>query len=113
MAHMRQEPSKHEFISKKDDGKPFFDIIAGTSIGAINAAILVGHAIENNNNWEGSDERLIGFWKDIASWDILGSPVFREFNKWWANWRSSLRSIPFAKIAPPEAARRYPANFVV
>ena len=33
---MRRMPSKHEFLSKNDDGKPFFDIIADTSIGITN-----------------------------------------------------------------------------
>jgi len=71
----------YEFISKKDDGKPFFDIVAGTSIGAINAAILVSHVIENNNNWKGSVEQLIGFWEYIASWDVSELPVFKAFER--------------------------------
>jgi len=36
------------------------DIVAGTSIGAINSAILVSYVIENNT-WEGSSERLTEF----------------------------------------------------
>src|SRR5215467_14421310 len=51
----------YEFISKEDKDNPLFDIVAGTSIGAINAAILVSHVIENNNNWKGSVEQLLGF----------------------------------------------------
>ena len=58
----------YEFISEKDKENPLFDIVAGTSIGAINGAILVSHVIDNNS-WEGSVERLLGFWKYIASWD--------------------------------------------
>lgn len=30
-----------------------FDVVAGTSIGAINAAILVSFVKENNGSWEG------------------------------------------------------------
>src|SRR5688500_8469666 len=42
----------YEKITKEDkengnDGRPLFDIIAGTSIGAINAAVIVSHVIEN------------------------------------------------------------------
>ncbi len=44
-----------ERIYKKDNednsnSRPFFDIIAGTSIGAINAAILVSSFKENNKS---------------------------------------------------------------
>jgi hypothetical protein len=40
--------------------EPIFHIIAGTSIGAINAAILVSNAKENRT-WEGSGEGLSSF----------------------------------------------------
>ena len=46
-------------------GKPIFDIVAGTSIGAINAAILVSYVVENKT-YEGSAERLIDFWKYLS-----------------------------------------------
>src|SRR5919109_316555 len=67
---------------RKDD-KNIFDIIAGTSIGAINASIILGHILERkedfkgkehdngeSNNmiyWEGSPEKLIDFWRYISS----------------------------------------------
>ena len=52
----------YECLSKwdKDHGKEkrsTFDIIAGTSIGAINSAVLVSYVIENQT-YEGSAERL-------------------------------------------------------
>ena len=45
----------YESLSKADTEKgkkrePIFDIIAGTSIGAINAAILVSYVVENQNS---------------------------------------------------------------
>jgi predicted acylesterase/phospholipase RssA len=40
-----------------DNNEPLFDIIAGTSIGAINGAILVSYFLENRT-WKGSAERL-------------------------------------------------------
>ena len=42
-----------------------FDIIAGTSIGAINSTVLVGHYMKNNNSWEGSAEKLLEFWEGL------------------------------------------------
>jgi predicted acylesterase/phospholipase RssA len=68
----------YEWLSKKDkdEGKETsitFDIIAGTSIGAMNAAVLTSYVIENGT-YEGSAERLIDFWKYLSkeSIPILG-----------------------------------------
>ena len=46
----------YEMVTKSDNergfkGKPFLDIVAGTSIGAINSAVLVSYVVENNT-WE-------------------------------------------------------------
>ena len=46
--------------------KNLFDIVAGTSIGAINAAILVSY-VKENKTWKGSVEKLEGFWKKQLS----------------------------------------------
>ena len=45
--------------------RPVLDIVAGTSIGAINAAIIVSYVVENNT-WEGSSERLNEFWEYLS-----------------------------------------------
>lgn len=55
----------YEFLSKRDTdegnkGRPTFNIIAGTSIGAINAAVLVSYVVENQT-YEGSADRLVDF----------------------------------------------------
>jgi NTE family protein len=55
----------YEFLSDKDKtegvkGIPIFDIIAGTSIGAMNSAVLTSYVAENGT-YEGSAERLIDF----------------------------------------------------
>ena len=60
----------YERITKKDiekgeKDKPFLNIVAGTSIGAINAAIIVSYVVENNT-WEGSSERLNEFWEYLS-----------------------------------------------
>jgi NTE family protein len=49
---------------EETDGR-LFDIIAGTSIGAINSTVLVGHYLKNNNSWEGSAEKLLEFWEGL------------------------------------------------
>ena len=52
--------------------RPLFDIVAGTSIGAMNAAVVVSSVIKKNNegksledpeNWKYSAEKVIEFWK--------------------------------------------------
>ncbi len=93
----------YEKITKEDkengnDGRPLFDIIAGTSIGAINAAVIVSHVIENKT-WRGSSEKLIGFW------EYLSCPT-PDIMKVSANWKKEYdKNTPNAASA--EAARRY------
>jgi predicted acylesterase/phospholipase RssA len=60
----------YERITKKDREKgnrdrPVLDIVAGTSKGAINAAIIVSYVVENNT-WEGSSDILNEFWEYLS-----------------------------------------------
>ncbi|MFY9798746.1 MAG: patatin-like phospholipase family protein, partial [Candidatus Nitrosopolaris sp.] len=95
----------YEKITKTDRekgevGKPFLNIIAGTSIGAINAAIIVSYVVENNT-WDGSAERLNEFWEYLSkesSFDQMPG-----FTAWWDYLHNSVHS----GIASGEAARRY------
>lgn len=94
----------YEWLSKKDksEGKETsitFDIIAGTSIGAMNAAVLTSYVIENGT-YEGSAERLIDFWKYLSKESIA------DTNPWLKPWWDYLHSVDKA-IATGEAARRY------
>ena len=94
----------YELLSKKDEkegkGKnTIFDIIAGTSIGAINAAILVSYVVENGT-YEGSAERLIDFWNYLSKESIVETNPF--FKPWWDYWHLINKS-----VASGEAARRY------
>jgi NTE family protein len=43
-----------------------FDIVAGTSIGAMNAAVLVSQFLQTHN-WEKAAEKLRKFWTDQLS----------------------------------------------
>jgi NTE family protein len=94
----------YEWISKQDkrDGKETsttFDIIAGTSIGAMNAAVLTSYVIENGT-YEGSAERLVDFWKYLSKESISDTNPW--FKPWWDYFHSFDRA-----IATGEAARRY------
>jgi predicted acylesterase/phospholipase RssA len=48
--------------------RPLFDIVAGTSIGAINAAILISNFKEDDNrSWNSASQKLQDFWNYISS----------------------------------------------
>jgi NTE family protein len=78
----------------KDKKRPLFDIIAGTSIGAMNAAILASNVIEHGSNsqdsksWTNAVERVRQFW-DLQEYefptlaDIAAMNPFYQF--WWDN----------------------------
>jgi NTE family protein len=87
--------------------RPLFDIVAGTSAGAINGSILVSYVtkrMRENPNWsmkqfwEGSAQHLENFWSMISP-----TPYVSEwFNLWWNYWFGWLPN-----SASQEAARRY------
>jgi NTE family protein len=93
--------------------KNIFDIVAGTSIGAINAAIIVSHVIENSGRWEGCSQKLLDFWEHVSS-----SPDLISYWPFWPNWPFFWDEKLWMKIwdqrgkwdhdiATGEAARRY------
>ncbi|HEX2405865.1 MAG TPA: patatin-like phospholipase family protein, partial [Nitrososphaeraceae archaeon] len=94
----------YEKITKEDkengneEERPLFDIIAGTSIGAINAAVLVSYVIENKT-WRGSPEKLIEFW------EYLSCPT-PDITKISADWKK-VHDKNNPNAASAEAARRY------
>jgi NTE family protein len=92
------------WLAKKDkeEGKEkssTFNIIAGTSIGAMNAAVLTSYFVENNT-YEGSAERLIEFWRYLSEQSLA------DTNPWFKVWWDGLHSMNRA-FATGEAARRY------
>lgn len=95
----------YEIVTKKDKergfiGKPFLDIVAGTSIGAINSAVIVSYVMENNT-WEGSSERLVEFWEYLSKESLLD--CIPGFTNWWDYLHNNIDH----GIATGEAARRY------
>lgn len=91
---------KYRDAEQKNADRPIFDIVAGTSIGAINAAILVSHVVENKT-WKGSAERLAEFWNYIST-ESLSNKFSDYMIEWWDYWRQF-----FKDAATGEAARRY------
>ena len=85
--------------AKERENDPLFHIVSGTSIGAINAAILVSY-VKENKTWEGSDKRLIEFWEYLSVQSSIEKNPY--FNDYWDFWHSMDR-----RIASGESARRY------
>ena len=106
---------------------PLFDIVAGTSIGAMNAAVLVSNVVKKDKTWSKAVGELETFWKEgialkegiTSSDDIVPVGIFRIF-PWWKPWtKDSPLWAPCAKesahvevletknLATEEAARRY------
>jgi len=93
----------YKYIIEKEGKKSqdtMFDVIAGTSIGAINATILVDYVIKEGT-WKGSVKVLEDFWEEMKNITWADNSFFKW---WWDQLRSSLGS---SQIALPETARRY------
>ena len=80
----------YELLSERDvklgrKGKPIFHVVAGTSIGAMNAAVLVSY-VKENKTWQGSADRLIEFWEYMATESIMDT--IPSFNEWWNYWHN-------------------------
>jgi predicted acylesterase/phospholipase RssA len=94
----------YEWLSERDEKvwkgkKSTFDIVAGTSIGAMNAAVLVSYVVEKGT-YEGSADRLVDFWNYLSKESTIETNPF--FKSWWDFWHSVNNS-----VATGEAARRY------
>jgi NTE family protein len=90
----------------KKNPESLFDIVAGTSSGAINSAILVSYVMENNT-WKGSAENLIKFWEHVSSTPNLSNwwPFSFDDDSWVSIWKE--RHNINDNAASGEAARRY------
>ena len=105
----------YEMIKQKDGNwkKRMFDIIAGTSAGAINAAILTSH-VKQKKTWEGSAEKIEQYWKDHLSSPTpaitkQGVYWWDEQYQWWGKYYDTVTTsgIDNGTVASEEAARRY------
>ena len=85
--------------AKGKENEPVFHIVSGTSIGSINAAILVSY-VKENKTWEGSGERLLEFWEYISTQSWVDH--IPHFANYWDSWRRLDK-----RTASGESARRY------
>jgi NTE family protein len=92
-------------VSREEDADgSLFDIIAGTSIGAINSSVLIGHYLKNNNSWAGSAEKLLEFWEGLMCPTI--ADILFDKNSFVRNSWDYLRTFN-SGIADTESARRF------
>ncbi|MER5176510.1 MAG: patatin-like phospholipase family protein [Candidatus Nitrosocosmicus sp.] len=84
---------------------PLFDIVAGTSSGAINASVLVSYVLKNG--WEGSEKHLEEFWRHLSSTPNLSNwwPNSFDDDSWVSVWQE--RHNMNQNAATGETARRY------
>jgi NTE family protein len=78
---------------------PLFDIVAATSMGAMNAAVLVSNVVNRKKTWEEAAKELENFWIDEKK-GLSSTPGFS--NLWW---EEAKRQKKFS--ASSEAARRH------
>lgn len=95
---IKEELSQYNRANGREN-EPIFHIVSGTSIGAINAAILVSY-VKENKTWEGSDQRLIEFWEYLSTESSVEKIPY--FTHYWDCWHKLDR-----RIASGESARKY------
>jgi NTE family protein len=92
--------------SANNNKSGLFDIVAGTSSGAMNGAILVSH-VAQNGSWRGSVEKLNDFWKHVSTEPDLRYwyPYIPDIKTWVSYW--NIQKEIFPNLAAGEVARRY------
>jgi NTE family protein len=85
---------------KNREKESLFDIVAGTSIGAMNAAILVSNVVNKHKTWEKAAEILQKFWTDrLAVRNMNTSKISKP---WYDKYKEGVTT-----AASEEAARQY------
>jgi NTE family protein len=79
----------------------FFNVVAGSSIGAINGAILIQEFVKDRS-WTEAVNELQNFWIKQMATDSFVDDI-PGFSEWWQYWSNLARG----SIATSEAARRY------
>lgn len=98
----------HWINNQIGEDENIFDVIAGTSAGAINGALLLNHLLGNKRDnpsistkqcWIGSSKMLWNFWVDSSTKTTVDNPLFENW------WNFTYGMLPNA--ASIESARRY------
>jgi NTE family protein len=97
-----EENKKGDDDEKEREG-PLFDIVAGTSIGAMNASILVSNVVKRNKTWGQAVMELEDFWTNEKKTGKEGLASNPDYGKWW--WHEE--KIEKQASASDEASRRY------
>jgi predicted acylesterase/phospholipase RssA len=94
----RLDKEEKEQVKKglKNNRRPLFDIIAGTSIGAMNAAIVASSVIKQGNShesqsWENAVKRVMEFW-DLQKYEWLTVADTLDMNPFYHYWWDSLHN---------------------
>src|SRR5947208_9952549 len=87
------------FRTEGRENELLFHIVSGTSIGAINAALLVSY-VKENKTWEGSGERLVDFGEYLSTQSSVEKIPY--FTHYWDSWRRVDR-----RLASGVSASRY------
>jgi predicted acylesterase/phospholipase RssA len=96
---IKEDLSEYFRAEGRDNNEPIFHIVSGTSIGAINATLLVSY-VKENKTWEGSGERLVEFWEYLSTQSSVDNTPY--FTHYWDSWHKLDK-----RIASGESARRY------
>src|SRR6185437_10891259 len=90
---------------KERKNRPLFDVIAGSSIGGVNASIIVGmikKRIEENSKNNPASQEFASPWKDAAKqldrfWNEISYSTWWMdndfFNMWWNGWNQISKTI--------------------
>lgn len=68
-----------ESTQNDESGAPLFDVVAGTSMGAMNAAVLVSSTVNRKKTWREAVDELENFWTDEEN----GLSYNPDFSEWW------------------------------
>ena len=88
-----------ESIGNERTDMPLFDIVAGSSIGAMNAAVLLSNVVNRHKTWDKAVEMLEDLWMNEKN-GLASTP---DLSKWWRDDAKTQGMFS----ASQEAARRY------
>lgn len=100
---IEEDNNKRGVLDEKYQKRPIFDIVAGTSIGAMNGAIVINNVTRNDKrledksweeekrwedveSWRESARKVIQFWKDQEQhWPTIDDffNMFPMYRHWW------------------------------
>lgn len=101
--HIDNDKGKNNNNNEKDGS--LFDVVAGTSIGAMNAAVLVSNVVNRKKTWKEAAEVLAHFWTDEAKEEEKkgGLSSTPDFSIWLLDEKGK----PKIFNASAEAVRKY------